>query len=161
MSQGHHHRDPTVPKPLLWIIAAMVAFTIAVSAWSGYQKRQQAAARDQAIAELVAVGEQKVRQLAFEDQSNGGIAVLDGRTRSRITAVEPKEDGFVRGVLRGFARERRAKGIGPQPPFDLILTAEGGLILSDPETGREVFLNAFGPTNAQAFGRLFFAGRDA
>lgn len=157
MAHTHDH-DPTVPRHLLIFVAVMLSFVIAIAGWSAYQKRQAAAERDAALAELVEAGEYRVRRLSFADLEDGTIAVLHGETREPLTAVKPAEDGFVRGVLRGFARERQARGIGPQPSFELILTEAGVLILSDPETGREVMLNAFGPTNAQAFGRLFFAG---
>jgi putative photosynthetic complex assembly protein len=142
---------------MLIAVAVMVSMTILLSAWSSYQKHQTSAQRDADIRAIVEAGETRIRAIGFADQPNGAIAVLDGDTAAMITAVEPKEDGFVRGVLRGFARERRSRGIGPTPPFNLILTADGSLILSDPETNREVLLNAFGPTNAQAFSRLFFA----
>ncbi|MAO91132.1 MULTISPECIES: photosynthetic complex assembly protein PuhC [unclassified Hwanghaeella] len=157
MKPVHHHHDTAVPRPLLIAVAVMVALTLILSAWSSYQKHQTTAQRDADIQEIIQAGETRIRAIGFADQPNGAIAVLDGETSAIITAVEPKEDGFVRGVLRGFARERRSMGIGPTPPFHLILTADGALILSDPQTNREVFLNAFGPTNAQAFSRLFFA----
>ena len=157
MKPVHHHHDTAVPRPLLIAVAIMVGLTIVLSAWSSYQKHVITAKRDADVKEILEAGETRTRAISFADQPNGAIAVLDGETYAMITAVEPKEDGFVRGVLRGFARERRSMGIGPTPPFQLILTTDGALVLLDPETKREVFLNAFGPTNAQAFSRLFFA----
>ena len=63
-------------------------------------------------------------------------------------------DGFVRGVLRGVARERRGRGLGSDLPVRLIARRDGTLALEDPATGRRIELNAFGATNAAAFARF-------
>ena len=152
-----HDHDPTVPKPVLYMAAGMCLFTLAISGVSSYQKHQVQASRDQDIAAMIAAGESRTRRIVFEDQTDGSIAVLDGTDRQKFTEVEPGEDSFVRGVLRGFARERKAHGVGRQPSFELTYTEAGILILYDPETGRDVVLNAFGPDNARAFARLMFA----
>ena len=56
--------------------------------------------------------------------------------------------------MRGLARERKRREIGPEPPFRLARAADGRLWLEDPSTGRRIDFIAFGPTNAQAFARL-------
>ena len=96
------------------------------------------------------------RELQFEDRADGSIDVLDARTHERIEIVRG-EAGFVRGALRGLARERRRAGIGAQPPFTLVARADGRLTLLDPSTGRRVDLESFGPTNAADFARLLAA----
>jgi putative photosynthetic complex assembly protein len=99
------------------------------------------------------------RLLRFADQSDGGIAVIDagdGRTVAQIHG----EAGFVRGTLRALARERHMRGIGPQPPFELLARADGRLTLHDPATGQRVDLESFGPTNAGNFRRLLTVGAD-
>ncbi len=93
------------------------------------------------------------RELRFEDRPDGGIAVLDATSGALIETVQG-EAGFVRGALRGLARERRRAGIGTLPPFRLVARADGRLTLSDPSTGQRIDLEAFGPTNAAAFARL-------
>ena len=156
-----HDHDPTVPKPILYLAAGMCLFSLVIAGYSSYQKRQVQASRDRDIAAMIAAGESRTRQLAFEDQIDGSIAVLDGDSRVKVTEVEPGEDSFVRGVLRGFARERKAHGVDRTPAFELTHTEAGILILYDPETGRDVVLNAFGPDNARAFARLMFAKVEA
>lgn len=94
------------------------------------------------------------RYLRFEDQSDGGIAVIDAIANQRVTTLAPETNGFLRGTLRGFTRERKREGVGVEPPFRLAALADGHLILSDPETGRRLDLGAFGPTNAEVFVRL-------
>ncbi len=60
-------------------------------------------------------------------------------------------------MLRGLARERRARQVGTAPPFRLTRWADGRLSLDDVETGRHVDLEVFGPTNAGAFADILIA----
>ena len=46
------------------------------------------------------------------------------------------QSGFVRGTLRGLARERKRMGLGAEQPFVLMGRADGRLTLKDPATGR-------------------------
>ena len=91
--------------------------------------------------------------LRFEDRPDGAVLIYDVKAADDQPAVtlEPGTNGFVRGVLRGLVRERRADHIGPTPPFRLTHWADGRLSLDDPSTGRHVDLEVFGPTNAGAF----------
>lgn len=93
------------------------------------------------------------RQLRFEDRPDGSIAITDGRTGELVTSVQG-EQGFVRGALRALARERKARGLGAEQAFSLMVRPDGGLTLYDPATSQRVDLEAFGPTNADNFARL-------
>jgi putative photosynthetic complex assembly protein len=99
------------------------------------------------------------RPLRFEDRADGSIAVTDARTGQLVAQVSG-EQGFVRGALRALARERKARGIGAEAPFELVSRPDGGLTLSDPVTQQRVELRSFGPTNAGAFAPLLHAGTD-
>lgn len=92
--------------------------------------------------------------LRFTDQPDGSILVLAGRDGAVVEVVAPGTNGFLRGTLRGLARERHRQGFGPEQPFRLVGHADGRLTLVDPATGRHVNLEAFGPTNAGVFVRL-------
>jgi putative photosynthetic complex assembly protein len=94
------------------------------------------------------------RDFLFEDRDDGGIAILDARTRQQVDSVAPASNGFLRGTMRGLARERKRQGVGPEVPFQLIGRADGRLTLVDPGTGRRVDLESFGPTNAAVFAKL-------
>jgi putative photosynthetic complex assembly protein len=94
-----------------------------------------------------------VRQLHFDDRPDGSIAVFDAANQRQIATVEGQA-GFVRGTLRGLARERHRQGIGAEQPFQLIGRADGRLTLLDPATSRRVDLESFGPTNAGDFARF-------
>lgn len=102
----------------------------------------------------------KVVELRFADRPDGGVAVLDGRTGAVTDEFAPGTNGFVRGALRGLARERKRREIGAEPPFRLTRWADGRVTLDDPTTGRVVDLVAFGPTNAAAFTRLLTRDRE-
>lgn len=96
----------------------------------------------------------EVRALRFEDRSNGAVAVIDGKTGKLIEEVTG-EQGFLRGTVRALARERHSRQLGSEIAFELMASADGRLVLSDPATGQKVELASFGPTNAAVFARFF------
>ncbi len=98
--------------------------------------------------------------LNFEDRPNGAVAVVAADEERVVEVLEPGTNGFLRSVVRGLVRERRARGIGPEPAFHLTHWADGRLSLDDPATGRTVELGAFGPTNAGVFAQLMAAADD-
>jgi putative photosynthetic complex assembly protein len=100
------------------------------------------------------------RPLRFEDRPDGSIAVIDGISGVQVHSVQG-EQGFLRGALRALARERKARGIGAEAPFQLIARTDGGLTLFDPVTSQRVDLESFGPTNAGSFVPLLTAGTPA
>ncbi len=51
------------------------------------------------------------RDLRFEDRPDGAVAVYDAAETQPID-VAVGQNGFLRGTLRGLARERRSEGIG-------------------------------------------------
>ena len=100
------------------------------------------------------------RSLLFSDRADGGIDVVDARSGQLIETVVG-EAGFVRGTLRGLARERRRAGVGSTVPFDLIAHTDGRLTLVDASTSHHVDLESFGPTNMGDFLRLLNAPQAA
>ncbi|EWY39532.1 phosphonoacetaldehyde methylase [Skermanella stibiiresistens SB22] len=146
MSAHDGMTDPVFPRGALLGAAALLLFTVssaAVARLSGLGTVQ--------MPEAVSV---ESRQLRFADRADGAIEVTDARTGGTAAVVDPGTNGFVRGALRGLARERKRQGVGIEPPFVLTRWADGRLSLTDPATGRVINLEAFGPTNAEAFARL-------
>jgi len=96
--------------------------------------------------------------LRFLDNPAGGVRVEtnEGRIVANYIAGE---GGFLRGVMRGFARDRRAHEGGSQETFSLARHADGRLTIADPVTGRVVELESFGPSNAGLFADLLKQGR--
>ncbi len=147
MSHAHDHGTvPRLPLMALGAMVLMVVLTVALVRFTGKGAVH--------VPDAAAAG---VRELLFEDRPNGSIVVLDARDRRVVDTVAPESNGFLRGTMRGLARERKRQGIGPELPFQLIGRADGRLTLVDPGTGRRVDLESFGPTNAAAFARLMSA----
>jgi putative photosynthetic complex assembly protein len=144
----------TFPSWVLWCAGGMIALSLLsvglVRLTGNGPDQLRAAALAQGQPSSGAMAE---RSLRFEDRADGGISVIDARD-GRIVAEIHGEQGFVRGSLRALTRERRARELGPEIPFELIAHADGRLTLLDPATGQRVNLESFGPTNAGNFARL-------
>jgi putative photosynthetic complex assembly protein len=144
----HDHSKPVPKIPLYSAIALVFATLVLV-----------------AFVRLTGIGEVRTPQAAvtaerllnFSDQADGSILVRDGANGLPIDTVAPGTNGFLRGTLRGLARERRRSGIGPEPALRLTGRADGRLLLEDPATGRLVDLGAFGRTNAAVFAQWLSA----
>jgi putative photosynthetic complex assembly protein len=97
-----------------------------------------------------------VQTLAFhaEDLPDGAINLREAGDGTLVARIEPGQDGFIRGTLRGLAQARQREGLSREPPFTLTRFDNGTLSLEDGATGRHVPLLAFGPSNAKAFARL-------
>jgi putative photosynthetic complex assembly protein len=94
------------------------------------------------------------RDLRFEDRADGAVAVYDVGSDRVLDVLAPGTNGFVRGVLRGLARDRRREDIGSDPPFRLTRWDDGRLSIEDTATHQRIELVSFGPTNVAAFARL-------
>lgn len=150
-------RRPAFPR--LPLVAAGALLTVAIGA--------TALGRSLGAAPAAAPPAAVERWLRFEDRADGGIDVREFSSREigsgaagtgRVIAdIAPASNGFVRSTLRGFARDRKRRGLGPEAPFRLAGWADRRLSLEDALTGRVVPLDAFGPTNRDAFGRLLEA----
>lgn len=158
MSHGHSHEN-TVPAPALAAAGALVVFALLMTAavQIGWLDREAVPSSERAAA---AVAPQETRTLAFADQPDGSVTITDVEQGQQVAVIEANSDqgGFIRGVLRGMARERRMHGIGAEPPFTLTLWQDGSLSLVDDATGRSVELGAFGPDNRAAFDALLATG---
>jgi putative photosynthetic complex assembly protein len=139
-----------LPRGVLLGAAALICFTLAASGMAkvSHIGRVQ-------MPERVAY---QTLSLRFEDEANGGVAVRDAQSGKVIYTVQPGTNGFIRATMRGLTRERIRADIGSEIPFTLIRWNDGTMSLEDRTTGRHVALDAFGPTNAEAFAQLFTSG---
>lgn len=145
------HADTSVPRAALLGAAAVVAVALILAS----------AARITGIGRTPNPVSEPVERIAlhFEDRADGAVLVRRADGGEMLEVLEPGAHGFVRSVLRGLARERRARSLGPEEPFLLTRWADGRLSLSDPATGRQVELDAFGPDNTAAFAQLLTAAQ--
>lgn len=154
MSLVHDHKD-TVPVPMLAMAGALVAVSLLLTASVslGLAPREAVPAVERSNANVAPL---ETRSLTFSDRADGSVLVADGVTGRTVATIAGDEEGggFVRGVMRGLARERRMNGVGSGPPFELTLWQNGSLSLTDPTTGRVIELGSFGPANRTTFVRF-------
>jgi len=100
------------------------------------------------------------RALRFEDRADGAVVVWDAQRGAVIEVLPPGTNGFVRGVMRGLARDRKLLGVGHDEPFALVRWADGRMSLEDPTTGRTIALEPFGADNSKVFARFLSASTD-
>jgi putative photosynthetic complex assembly protein len=95
--------------------------------------------------------------LRFSDEADGSIRVQNARTDQVVATIQPGVGGFVRGVMRGLARDRISRHIGETPPFRVSQALDGRMSLEDMATGRVIDLESFGSGNREAFIQLLRA----
>ncbi len=151
MSDVAIKRPPAgMPKQVLLGAAALIALTLVgatVARLTGVGRTPELSAR--AVQSL---------SLRFDDQPNGSVLVRRASDNVVIYTIAPETNGFMRATLRGLAQERLRSGIGDTTPFLLTRWSDGRMSLDDVTTGRDVALEAFGETNADAFTKLFVSG---
>jgi len=136
------------PVWLRSVMALVLLTSLVTTAWYSQNREPQAQARHVDRGDVL-----QSRQLFFRD-AKGQVIVEDAHNNSTIAVITIGEDGFMRSVMRGLARQRIAAGYDDSIPFELTSWKTGYLSLNDPVTGRFIELTAFGPDNAGAFARL-------
>lgn len=142
----HHGHGETVPRGALLGLGGLVLFTVLLVAAA------RIAGFDPGASERAPVT--MSRELGFEDLDGGRVRIYEWQSGTLILTLEPGTENFIRGVMRGLARERRSTMAGLETPFLLAQHSDGALTIEDRATGRVIELGAFGPTNAAAFARL-------
>lgn len=151
MSRAHSN---TLPNGALAIAGALVLFALAATTIV------RAAHLPPSASPVLLRAEEKVapvasRELRFLDRRDGAVVIRDARSGGIAKVIAPGgQTGFIRGVMRGLARDRRMRGLGEQAPFTLTAWRDGELSLRDTATGRSIELTAFGATNRRAFAEL-------
>ncbi|MEO1201345.1 MAG: photosynthetic complex putative assembly protein PuhB [Pseudomonadota bacterium] len=140
-------RLTTYPTAPLAAACSLVVLALVAVTW-GQLFGTEPEVRPQGPAAVAAVS------LYFEDRDDGAVIVTDASSGVVLDTLEPGSNGFLRGAMRTFVSARRASDIGAETPFVLEQMPNGQLILRDPATERLIDLRAFGPTNAEAFGRF-------
>jgi putative photosynthetic complex assembly protein len=139
-------RNQPFPRGALLGVAALIGFALVAVAVARLADLQAGTPPVGSAAQT--------RDLRFVDEPGGIVQVYDGEDGNQVATLEPGTENFIRGVLRGLARERRSHELGMDIPFRVARYPDGRLTLEDRATGRVIELKAFGPTNAGAFARL-------
>lgn len=144
-----HHVD--VPKGALMMAGLLVVSAITATSIARIAQIPPSAS-PVLMRETNKIAPVATRLLRFTDRADGAVIIEDTGTGGTALLLEPgTNSGFIRGVMRGLARERRMQGIDSTPPFNLTLWKDGELSLTDTVTGRSIELNAFGTTNRATF----------
>ena len=120
----------------------LIAAAIAIAAFT------QPSDRTPAYRALPVVASVKVN---FADLDGGTVLATDATTGAELARLKAGEGGFVRVTMRGLALQRARRGISPSESFVLDRLGNGKLVISDPQTGYQLLLDAFGHTNADSF----------
>ncbi|WP_242467333.1 photosynthetic complex assembly protein PuhC [Thiocapsa imhoffii] len=138
--------DRPFPRGILIALAALIAFTVlavGIARLSGFDPSQEP--RSPATV---------MRDVRFVDADNGFLQVYDFDTGELIEAIEPNEDGFLRGLLRTLLRERRLHQTDLDGPYRVSLRENGHFTIEDLSTDFYVDLRPFGRDNEAAIGRF-------
>lgn len=150
---GHAH-DATLPRGALLLAGGLVITALAATVATRLAGIAPAASPT-ALRAATKVMPVASRTLRFVDRGDGAVVITDTTSGKVVHVVAAGEEtGFIRGVMRGLARERRMHGIGNAPPFVLTAWRDGELSLDDTATGRSIELGAFGASNRAAFAML-------
>jgi putative photosynthetic complex assembly protein len=154
MHARHHPSQPTGPALPRWALQSaflglgLLLLAVLGLRLSGYQPGETV---QPPVAE---------RALRFSDGPDGSVRVQWAQGPNDSEAGDDPllselrgEQGFLRGVLRGVARDRRARDLPLQAPLMLSLHRDGRLLLTDPLSGQRIDLISFGPDNAAVFRR--------
>lgn len=149
----HHHHENMVPTAAIAFAGALVlaSFSLVVSVRSNILPP---APTQSELRQEKGVKPVRERLLRFADTADGMVLVTDATTGEEIARIGQEGSGFIRGVMRGLARERRMHKLDDTVPFKLTLFQDTSLTLIDPTTGRTLELNGFGHSNRSAFLKL-------
>ncbi len=145
------------PKGILLGAAAMIGVTLAfvTAVRTGVVEGPETAPAVRIREHVATVAS---RQFGFTDRADGALVATDIATgRMAMTVAPGSNSGFIRGVLRGLARERKLHEVGHEPPFAVTQWANGDLTLTDTATGRIIELGSFGPDNRASWAKLLAA----
>ncbi len=145
MAGGQVTSRRTLGHPMVWVVLAMALL------WGWGVSRQDItyAPPPQPTSPSISSA-----QLLFIDGHKGRIDVLEAQTHTPLVAFESGQGSFLRGILRSLVRERRVRDIDPGGAFQLALLENGSLVISDPETGYWMALEAFGVDNRRVFAEI-------
>ena len=152
------HRSQLLPRSMVLCAGGMLAFAFLAAAAVRIAGIPPAASPT-AMRAASQVAPVTSRLLRFLDRADGAVVIQDARTGTVASVIAPgQETGFVRGVMRALARERRQHRVGAAVPFELTLWRDGELSLTDTATGRSIEMTAFGSSNRATFAALLTPG---
>jgi putative photosynthetic complex assembly protein len=143
----------TEPFPRFALLAAGALVAASLIGTTAVRLSRLSAPEAPAATSAATVGVASV-DLRFNDEPDGSVRITRAADNGLAGTVQPGDGGFIRGVMRGLARDRISHKIGEAPPFRLSLSGDGQLTLFDTATGRLIDLESFGQGNRDSFFEL-------
>jgi putative photosynthetic complex assembly protein len=137
------------PEPMRFPVLLGAALIAIVLATAGYARLTEVG-----TVRLQPVVAASSLDLIFTDRADGAMVATEARHPERVHVADPKTDGFMRVAVSGMTRERAMAEKPLDAPFTLMRDTGGRLWLEDPQMGKRIALDAFGPVNARAFSKL-------
>lgn len=134
----------------------LITLALVISVKLGLFERQ-AVPEQNRIESGVQVAE--TRSIRFHDGADGTIWVADAVSGEELGRYSQNEGGFVRATARAMVLTRQQNNLGPAVPFELIVWDNGGMTLSDPQTGRKLELTSFGTRTHEIYQDIMAKGR--
>lgn len=137
------------PTAALWGAAVVIVVAIVGTAWGRYVISQQPVQSFEEQEQVAASVD-----LIFSDQADGSVLVKNAANNAQVMVIAAGDGAFLRAVIRGYARDRRARSISEDTPFRLYRLVDSRFVFEDTGTNRRVNLRAFGTTQQADFARL-------
>ena len=142
---GDPFHDTTLPRGALLGAAALIGLSLIGATFSRLYGVSATPAPPAAVVEM--------RELRFDDRADGAVVVTDAGSGA-IQSSRPGPTASCAASCAAWPRSANARTRARETPFRLTRWSDGRLSLTDPLTQRNVYLEAFGPTNAAAFAVL-------
>ncbi|MEM6381887.1 MAG: photosynthetic complex putative assembly protein PuhB [Pseudomonadota bacterium] len=98
------------------------------------------------------------QSIVFTENTDQTIAIIDPVSGQTLTTMPAQGEGLLRAAIRGLGRSRTAIGAELAEPYELRRLPNDGMYLFDPQTGRDIRLDSFGPTQTGALADLLALG---
>jgi putative photosynthetic complex assembly protein len=133
---------PMIPAWFLPITGVALACVIGLSAVSRLTATPPVATAPIASASLL-----------FADQPDGTVLAMTA-TGAKLAIIPARQNGFLRMTLHLMVGLRQREDKDSHAPFTVAESAAHHYVLSDPQTGQTVELEAFGPSNVAPFAAI-------
>jgi putative photosynthetic complex assembly protein len=143
---ARHDHDMNVPTPVLIATGCLLALTILFAVVARHT--------DIGATRLEPAPALESRMISAVLDGDGNTVLRDAGNGQIVETLPAASDGFIKIVLRMIDQQRKLEAATADSPLRLSRLTNGQLTLTDPATGRVLVLTAFGPANADAFGRL-------
>jgi putative photosynthetic complex assembly protein len=100
----------------------------------------------------------RTMEVRFVELDDGQVRVEHAGTGETLRTVTAATGGLLWGIVRPLERERNRRDASLDEPYLLRRTAEGRMVLEDPQSDLRVDLAAFGGTSAAIFEALITGG---